>query len=390
MTENSYLCLRNHDGSQELFITGRKIMAVLEKIVVQDFRNIVLAELEFSANINCISGGNGEGKTNLMDAVWYLSMTKSAFRSSDRDNFRFGTDMFSISGVYAMPDGLHSRYSIKVSAKGEKKLRRDDKPYPRVSQHIGELPVVMVSPDDNSLVSDSGEDRRRFLNMVLSQMDREYLSDVQQYNRLLSQRNILLKSPSPDLSLLEIMDMRMDASASRIYGRRKEFVSELSPVVEKYYRMLSGGKESVRISYRSDMDKEALTDILLAARNRDLALGYTSAGPQRDDLVFMMDGHPMRRCGSQGQQKSFLVSLKFAQYELMKLRFGVPPTLLLDDVFDKLDMDRTANLLSMVAGSDFGQIFITDSNKVRLSGIVDGITEDRAYFETSGGNFRRL
>lgn len=390
MPENSYLCLRNHDGSQELFITERKIMAVLEKIVVQDFRNIVLAELEFSANINCISGGNGEGKTNLMDAVWYLSMTKSAFRSSDRDNFRFGTDMFSISGVYAMPDGLHSRYSIKVSAKGEKKLRRDDKPYPRVSQHIGELPVVMVSPDDNSLVSDSGEDRRRFMNMVLSQMDKEYLSDVQQYNRLLSQRNILLKSPSPDLSLLEIMDMRMDASASRIYGRRKEFVSDLSPVVEKYYRLLSGGKESVQISYRSDLEKEALTEILMSARNRDLALGYTSVGPQRDDLVFMMDGHQMRRCGSQGQQKSFLVSLKFAQYELMKQRFGVPPTLLLDDVFDKLDMDRTANLLSMVAGSDFGQIFITDSNKVRLSAIVDGITEDRAYFETSGGNFRRL
>ena len=365
-------------------------MAILKKLVVQDYRNIGLAELEFSANINCISGGNGEGKTNLMDAVWYLSMTKSAFRSTERDNFRYGTDAFSLSGVYDMGNSLSSRFSIRVSAGGDKKLKRDDKPYPRISEHIGELPVVMVSPDDVSLVSDSGEDRRRFLNMVLSQMDKEYLSDVQQYNRLLCQRNSVLKFSSPDASLLEIMDSRMEVYASRIYERRNEFISALSPVVEKYYHMLSGGKESVCINYRSDLEKGALTQILSRLRGRDMALGYTSAGPQRDDMVFMMDGHPMKRCGSQGQQKSFLVSLKFAQYELMKSGFGVPPMLLLDDVFDKLDMSRTANLLSMVAGNDFGQIFITDSNKVRLEGIVDGITEDRAYFETVNGSFRRL
>ena len=364
-------------------------MAVLEKIVVQDYRNIALAELEFSANINCISGGNGEGKTNLIDAIWYLSMTKSAFRSSDRDNFRYGSDAFSLSGTYLMQNALKSRFSIKVASKGEKKLRRDDKPYPRISEHIGELPVVMVSPDDVSLVSDSGEDRRRFLNMVLSQMDKEYLSDVQQYNRLLNQRNTVLKTDRPDSALLEIMDERMETYAQRIYERRKAFAGDLSPVVERYYQVLSGGREAVDISYKSDLDKGTLKDILAAARNRDIALGYTSAGPQRDDLVFGMDGHPIRRCGSQGQQKSFLVSLKFAQYELMKKSFGVPPMLLLDDVFDKLDMDRTGNLLAMVAGNDFGQIFITDSNKVRLSGIVDRITEDRAYFETSGGSFRK-
>ncbi len=364
-------------------------MAVLEKIVVQDFRNIALAELEFSANINCISGGNGEGKTNLLDAVWYLSMTKSAFRSSDRDNFRYGSDAFSISGTYLMQNSLRSRFSIKVSSGGDKRLRRDDKPYPRVSEHIGELPVVIVSPDDVSLVSDSGEDRRRFLNMVLSQMDKEYLADVQQYNRLLSQRNSALKAERPDPSLLEIMDERMSSYAGRIYDRRKAFTEALSPVVERYYHSLSGGKEAVEISYKSDMEKGTLAEVLESVRKKDIALGYTSAGPQRDDLVFSMDGHPIRRCGSQGQQKSFLVSLKFAQYELMKNGFGVPPILLLDDVFDKLDMDRTANLLSMVAGTAFGQIFITDSNKVRLSGIVDRITEDRAYFEAEDGCFRK-
>lgn len=365
-------------------------MAILEKIVVQDYRNIALAELEFSANINCISGGNGEGKTNLLDAVWYLSMTKSAFRSSDRDNFRYGADSFSISGNYLMQSALRSRFSIKVMHKGEKKLRRDDKPYQRISEHIGELPVVMVSPDDVSLVSDSGEDRRRFMNMVLSQMDNEYLSDVQQYNKLLGQRNSALKNYRPDMALLEIMEERMSVYASRIYEKRKSFAECLSPVVEKFYHDLSGGRENVVVGYKSDLEAGALTELLAAARNKDLVLGYTSAGPQRDDLTFGMNGHPIRRCGSQGQQKSFLVSLKFAQYELMKESFGVPPMLLLDDVFDKLDMSRTANLLSMVAGNEFGQIFITDSNKVRLAGIVDSITSDRAYFETEGGNFRRV
>ncbi len=364
-------------------------MAILEKLVVQDYRNIALAELEFSANINCISGGNGEGKTNLLDAIWYLSMTKSAFRTSEKDNFRYGADSFSISGTYLMQNQLRSRFSIKVASKGEKRLRRDDKPYQRISEHIGELPVVMVSPDDISLVSDSGEDRRRFLNMVLSQMDKTYLSDVQQYNRLLSQRNAALKTDSPDIYFLEVMDGRMESYASRIFEKRKAFIEELSGVVQRYYESLSGGREAVGISYKSDMEKGGLADVLASVRNKDMALGYTSAGPQRDDLIFSMDGHSIRRCGSQGQQKSFLVSLKFAQYELMKNCFGVPPMLLLDDVFDKLDMDRTSALLAMVAGNDFGQIFITDSNKVRLAGIVDSITDDRTYFETSDGNFRR-
>lgn len=375
----SYLCLDNKrhlDGD-----TG--------KLVVQDYRNIALAELEFSANINCISGGNGEGKTNLLDAIWYLSMTKSAFRTSEKDNFRYGADSFSISGTYLMQNQLRSRFSIKVASKGEKRLRRDDKPYQRISEHIGELPVVMVSPDDISLVSDSGEDRRRFLNMVLSQMDKTYLSDVQQYNRLLSQRNAALKTDSPDIYFLEVMDGRMESYASRIFEKRKAFIEELSGVVQRYYESLSGGREAVGISYKSDMEKGGLADVLASVRNKDMALGYTSAGPQRDDLIFSMDGHSIRRCGSQGQQKSFLVSLKFAQYELMKNCFGVPPMLLLDDVFDKLDMDRTSALLAMVAGNDFGQIFITDSNKVRLAGIVDSITDDRAYFETLDGNFRR-
>lgn len=365
-------------------------MVSLEKIVVQDFRNIELQELEFSPNINCISGGNGEGKTNLLDAIWYLSMTKSAFASTDRFNFRHGCSSFALSGIYAMPSGLKSRFSIHVSDGGDKKVRRDDKAYSRVSEHIGVLPIVMVSPADTAMVSEYGDDRRRFVNTVLAQMSTDYLSAAVQYNRLLLQRNKLLKSASVDEGLLSTFDSRLASTAMPVFTGRQDFVMKLSPIVQKYYNEISGGRETVGIEYRSDLAKGSLEDLLKSTREKDKALKFTSAGIHRDDFIFTMDGHPIRKCGSQGQQKSFLVSLKFAQYEIMKAACGFPPIMLLDDLFDKLDMSRVGNLLKIVADSSFGQIFLTDSNKVRISGIVDSITSERAYFEAKGGAFERI
>ena len=363
-------------------------MPVLKKIVIQDFRNIVLQELEFSPNINCISGGNGEGKTNLLDAIWYLSMTKSAFSASDRFNYRYGTPAFAISGLFGMEGGTTSRFSISVSEDG-KKMKRDDKPYPRISEHIGVLPIVMVSPSDTSMVSESGDERRRFVNAVLSQMSAEYLDNVQQYNRYLLQRNKLLKDGAAECDLLDAFEYRLASLASPIFEAREKFCRELTPIVSDYYAQISGGKEEVGIEYRSDLRKGPLDKQLEACREKDKALRFTSIGIQRDDFVFTMNSHPIRRCGSQGQQKSFLVALKFAQYEIMKKACGFPPMMLLDDLFDKLDMDRVSNLLRMVADKEFGQIFITDSNKTRIRGTVDAITSDRAYFETEGGVFTR-
>ena len=365
-------------------------MPVLEKIVIADYRNIQLQEIDFSPNINCISGNNGEGKTNLLDAIFYLSMTKSAFASSDKFNFRHGTEEFSIAGTYRMPNGLSSRFALKMTSKGEKKVKRDDKPYQKVSEHVGVLPVVMVSPADVSMVSESGDERRRFVNAVLSQMDREYMSAMQQYNRLLLQRNRMLKDPVVDRSLLEVMDMRMSSLAQPIYERRKQFIEDLKPIVAEYYKSLSGDSEQVNIEYESELSGGSLESILAASFEKDRIMKHTTSGIHRDDFAFTMNGHPIRRFGSQGQQKSFLVSLKFAQYEIMKRNYGFAPILLLDDVFDKLDMGRISNLLQMVASNDFGQIFITDSNKVRMSGIVDRLTQDRAYFETAGGVFTRI
>ena len=365
-------------------------MPILEKIVIADFRNIELQELEFSPNINCISGNNGEGKTNLLDAIYYLSMTKSAFATSDRYTFRHGTDEFSISGLYRMENGLSSRFSLKMTSKGEKKVKRDDKPYNKVSEHVGTLPIVMVSPADISLVSESGDERRRFVNAVLSQMDHEYMSAMQQYNRLLLQRNKMLKEMNPDRSLLEVIDMRMGALAQPVYEARKKFVEDLKPIVKEFYKAVSGGSEDVDIEYESELSKAPLEQLLAESYEKDRVLKYTTAGLQRDDFAFKMNGWQIRRHGSQGQQKSFLVSLKFAQYEIMKKKYGFAPVLLLDDVIDKLDMGRISNLLQMVSGNDFGQIFITDSNKVRMSGIVDVLTQDRAYFETVAGTFKKI
>ena len=368
----------------------RKNMPVLEKIVISDFRNIQLQELEFSPNVNCISGNNGEGKTNLLDAIYYISMTKSAFAASDKFNFRHGTEEFSLAGTYRMENGLSSRFALKMNSKGEKKIRRDDKPYQKISEHVGVLPIVMVSPADVSMVSESGEERRRFVNAVLSQMDREYMSSLQQYNRLLMQRNRMLKDMDVDRSLLEVIDMRMAALAEPVYQARRKFVEDLKPIVSEYYKTLSGGSEIVDVEYDSELSGTSLDKILASSFEKDRILKYTSAGVQRDDFIFTMNGHPIRRHGSQGQQKSFLVSLKFAQYEIMKKNYGFAPILLLDDVFDKLDMSRISNLLQMVASNDFGQIFITDSNKVRMSGIVDRLTQDRAYIETVSGTFNRI
>ena len=360
----------------------------LKKIVVQDFRNIELQELEFCPNINCISGNNGEGKTNLLDAIWYLSMAKSAFSSSDRFNIRFGCSAFALSGLYSMPSGPDTRISVQVDS-SSKKMKRDDKLYNRLADHIGLLPVVMVSPSDAAMVSDTGEERRKFCNAVLSQMSAEYLNFVQNYSRLLLQRNTILKSGAPDWQLLDVLDEQMDTCALPVSEMRRKLADDLSPLVQDFYAGISGGKESVSISYRSDLDGGRLADILRSRREKDSILKYTSAGIQRDDFLFEMNGRPIRRCGSQGQQKSFLVALKFAQYSLMKERRGFAPILLLDDLFDKLDMSRVQNLLQMVAGSDFGQIFLSDSNKVRLSGIVDGITAERTYYEAKGGAFTR-
>lgn len=360
-------------------------MSVLQKLIISDFRNIRFAELEFVPSVNCICGDNGQGKTNLLDAIYYLSMTKSAFGASDQFCTRHGCQSFSIAGTYGLHDGRTSKFVISAG-EGGKTLKRDDKAVARISSHIGTLPIVIVSPQDSSLVSESGEERRKFVNAVLSQMDQEYLQAVQKYNRLLAQRNKMLKESDPDEYLMAIIEEQMAAPAEYITRKRGEFAKELEVAVARYYAELSGGRESVGIEYKCDAPGD-FSAVLRHSRAKDMVLKYTSTGIQRDDFLFSMDGHPIRKCGSQGQQKSFLVALKLAQYDIMKSAYGYAPILLLDDVFDKLDVHRISNLLKIVSNNDYGQIFISDTNRQRMESIINGIAPQTAFFSARNGEF---
>ncbi len=364
-------------------------MPRLEKAIVQNWRNIELQELEFSPNMNCICGNNGEGKTNLLDAIYYLSMTKSAFSTSDRYNLRKGESQFSLCGTYDMGDSRTAKISIRVLSTGEKKVQRDGKAYTKISGHIGLIPIVMISPSDSSLVSEGSEDRRKYVSSVLSQTDSGHLSDLQNYNRMLAQRNALLKMPGCSDETLDSLDYTLDHYASRIHDSRAAFTDRIRPLLQKFYAQLSDGREEIDILYRSDLDKGPFMDLLNSTREKDKAFQFTTTGVQRDDFLFLMNGDPIRRTGSQGQQKSFLVSLKFAQYTLMKEIYGFPPILLLDDLFDKLDIHRTEHLLEMVCGEDFGQIFLSDTNRDRLQSIIDKFTASSCWYEVEKGVFRR-
>lgn len=358
----------------------------IRRLALTDFKNIADLSLEFSPKINCISGNNGEGKTNLLDAIHYLSMTRSYFSPTDRFTCRHGTGAAFLNASYRLEDGTEDRVSVKVVDGGQKTVRRNDKTYERFSDHVGRYPAVMVSPYDTSLINGSSDERRRFLNMILSQTDREYMKRLQLYNKILAQRNGLLKMDRVQDDLLEAMAMQLSVHASYISGKRAGFCSRLEATASEYYSVISSSREEISIGYESDLSDGNLDDILSSCVSRDKALRYTTAGVHRDDLKLSLSGYPIKSCGSQGQQKSFLISLKLAQYSVMReMCSGKSPVLLLDDVFDKLDMDRVASLLRMVAGDSFGQIFITDSNKVRMDGIVASITEEHADFVMKDG-----
>lgn len=357
----------------------------LKKISITNFKNISEAQINFSPKINCITGINGSGKTNLLDAVYYLSMTKSFFSGLDQYTIKYDCDMATLHAEYLREDGTEETISLSLDLNGEKHIKRNSKSYTRFSDHIGLIPVVMVSPADTSLINESGEERRKFLNAILSQLDREYLRRLQNYNQLLNQRNRLLKGINISDELLSTFSEQLSLNASYIHKYRKEFCDKLLPLVAHYYNTLSGGRENIGIEYKSDLEEVSLIDLLEQNRERDKALKYTTAGIQRDDLVFLMNGYPIRKCGSQGQQKSFLISLKLAQFSIMKDIHTVPPILLLDDVFDKLDMLRVEYFLRLVASDFFGQIFISDSSKVRISNILETINGDSISMEIVNG-----
>ena len=377
------------------------------KLKVINFKNIREATLQFSPKINCILGNNGGGKTNLLDAIYYLSMTKSFFNIPENYAVTFGEQSMGLIGDYMLQEKSERIHlAIKLPdaadagqpARNEKQLWRNEKRIAKFSSHIGLLPIVMVSPQDAILVNGSGEERRRFLNFILSQTDPLYLSNIQNYNALLAQRNKLLKLCAGTGArsaanrgwdeLIQTITLQMESPAAYVHAKRQELAESLSQYTAQYYKELSGNREAVTMRYQSDLNSSTPKEIFQRSQQQDLRFGYTTAGPHRDDMLFFIEGFPIKKVGSQGQQKSFLIALKLAQFQIIKQISGKLPILLLDDLFDKLDMTRVEYLLSLVAGETFGQIFITDSNKVRINQILARVDSTAKSFEVHSGTYR--
>lgn len=342
----------------------------LKRLSLLNFKNIVECELHFAKGITCLVGDNGAGKTNIIDAVHYLSMCKSAFGMTDGQSIRHGADFFMADGLYATDHERQEQVVCSFSRKGGKTLKRNGKEYERLSDHVGLIPAVVVSPADSVLISDAAEERRRFLNAFLSTIDRQYLAALIRYNAVLTERNRLLKM-QPDEVMLSIYDQQLIEQGEKIHRRRQEIVMQLQPLVADFYRLLSEDREQVELHYKSELNDRPFEEILQEARQKDLVNEFTTAGIHRDDLVLKIGGYPLRKYGSQGQQKSFLIALKLAQYTLLAEAAGEKPILLLDDLFDKLDAGRVEQLIRLVSDERFGQILITDCNPTRLSNILD-------------------
>jgi len=356
----------------------------LKKLSLLHFKNIARQELEFCRGVNCLVGDNGAGKTNVMDAIYYLSMCKSSLPMTDTQSIRHGEEGFLVEGQYVSDEEKNERIVCSFTRKGGKVLKRNGKEYERLADHVGLVPAVIVSPADNALISDAAEERRRYLNACISQLDRPYLANVMRYNAVLAERNRLLKM-QPDETMLAIYDDQLTDYGTKIHAARQAFAERLQPVVAEYYRILSGDREEVELHYKSELGERPFDEILRAARQKDLVNEYTTSGIHRDDLTLRIGGYPLRKYGSQGQQKSFLITLKLAQYAVVAEACGEKPILLLDDLFDKLDAGRVEQLIRLVSDEAFGQIFITDCNPTRLKSILDEAGGEYALFTVANG-----
>jgi DNA replication and repair protein RecF len=355
----------------------------LKKLGLTNFKNYELDEMEFSPKINCFVGNNGVGKTNILDAIHYLSLTKSFFNNIDSISIRHGEDYFIIQGTFNR-DGEDDQVYCAFQKQKQKLLKRNGKEYQKLSEHIGRYPVVMISPADSILISEGSEERRRFMNKIISQYNAEYLDSVLKYGKALQQRNRLLKdfrsSGRFDADSLSVWDSQLVKYGKYIHSERSALVSELIPVFQEYYNMISSGREIVKLNYRSHLSEGDYAEMLLNTLQRDRILEYTTAGVHKDDLTLEMNEHPVKSLGSQGQQKSYLVALKLAKFDYIKRKSGFSPILLLDDLFDKFDAERVEQIIRLVGNHRFGQIFITDTHQDRLHEILSSHNTDYRLF----------
>ena len=357
---------------------------ILRKLSILNYKNIAEATLELSPKMNCFIGRNGMGKTNVLDAIYYLSFCRSASNPIDSQVIRHEEPFFMLEGNY--DEDLCISVAMKRGTK--KHFKRNKKEYKRLSEHIGLIPLVVVAPSDTLLIEGTSEERRKLMDMVISQYDRSYIDALARYNNAHQQRNTLLKmeDEEPDPLLMQLWEEQMAESGEELYQKRKAFVDELEPIFQDYYQRISGGQERVGLSYVSHCQRGPLLEVIQRDRMKDRAVGYSLHGVHRDDLEFTLDGHPMRREGSQGQNKTYVIALKLAQFDFLKRTASqTTPLLLLDDIFDKLDAERVEQIVRLVSSDSFGQIFITDTNRDHLDQILRSSALDYRIFHVENG-----
>lgn len=366
---------------------------ILRKLSILNYKNIREASLVLSPKMNCFIGHNGAGKTNVLDAVYYLSFCRSLTNPVDSQVICHDEQFCVLEGEYVDEMDGEERIYCGLKRGVKKHFKRNKKEYKRLSEHIGLIPIVVVSPSDTLLIDGGSEERRRLMDLVISQYDRPYISCLTRYANALQQRNTLLKqeNPGPDPALLQIWEEQMAEVGEEIYHRRAAFVAEIQPLFQQFYAQISSGREQVGLEYVSHGQRGPLLEVISRDRQKDLAVGYSLHGVHRDDLVFTLEGRPMRREGSQGQHKTYVIALKLAQFELLKRTAShTTPLLLLDDIFDKLDAERVEQIVRLVSGDSFGQIFVTDTNRTHLDAIVGVNANDYRLFGVDQGTINLL
>ena len=360
---------------------------ILKRISILNYKNLEQVELDFSPKMNCFIGQNGMGKTNLLDAVYYLSFCKSSANPIDSQNIKHNQDFFVVQGSYLTDEGEPEEVYCGLKRRQKKQFKRNKKEYSKLSDHIGLIPLVMVSPADSELILGGSEERRRFMDVVISQYDREYLSTLIRYNKAMAQRNTLLKAEvEPDDELMNVWEEMMASAGEVVFRKRNDFINEFIPTFQSFYSYISQDQEVVNLSYESHAMQGNLLQIIRESRQRDRIMGYSLKGIHKDDLVMQLAEYPIKREGSQGQNKTYLVAFKLAQFDFLR-RTGsnTTPLLLLDDIFDKLDASRVEQIVKLVSGDKFGQIFITDTNRDHLDKILRKIEGEYKVFGVEQG-----
>lgn len=361
----------------------------LQKLELLNFKNYPAQTLDFSPDINCLVGANGSGKTNLLDAIYYLSLTKSAFSQTDAHSIRHDEALMLIRGWFKREDALDT-VQCSLQQGQRKQVMRNRKEYERLSEHVGRYPVVLIAPNDTDIIREGSETRRRFFDGLLSQLDAQYLQNLLRYNHALRQRNSLLKTFAEQgrvqHDLLEPFTLQLLQYGLPLLEHRLLFLEEYMPLFEHHYRHLTDGKETVSIRYETNLVQEHAEKLMQESLQRDMAQQRTRIGVHKDDFGFEIDGFSLKRYGSQGQQKSFLIALKLAQFDLLRDHKGYKPILLLDDIFDKLDDKRMARLMELVSGHAFGQLFVTDARPERTARLFKNLPDSQVrYYLISKG-----